>query len=193
MRRTQNSCCPLDFEKSPINQGHSVPLTSDSCPLESRRQTQTSVQFNLSYAYGAVMENDLGKRMSRRTEMSFDTATGRWCAKLGRKEPKSGNTTATSFCCFTEELKIRTAKTPNPTTLGSPHPAKRGRANTWSDEDLAVARVLAEGKSEVSFSVEQLAPLDNRRFRFRPQSTSYTEEPDRERCRKPQWRTCKTE
>ncbi len=31
------------------------------------------------------MASDLGKLKSRRTEMSFDKVTGRWCAKLGRK------------------------------------------------------------------------------------------------------------
>jgi len=121
------------------------------------------------------MENDLGKRMSRRTEMSFDTATGRWCAKLGRKETKSGNTDGHKFR-FTEELKESERRKLRIQQLWDRLIQQRGTGHTWSDEDLAIARALAEGKSEVPFSVEQLAPLDNRRFRFRPQSTSYKEE-----------------
>ena len=50
------------------------------------------------------MANDFGKQKSRRTEMSFDRATERWCAKLGRKKTKSGKVDGHKFR-FTEDLK----------------------------------------------------------------------------------------
>ena len=67
------------------------------------------------------MGSDLGKRKSRRTEMSFDTATGRWCAKLGRKRTKAGKIDGHKLR-FTGDLKeSERRKLRIQQLLGSPH------------------------------------------------------------------------
>jgi hypothetical protein len=50
------------------------------------------------------MASDMGKQKSRRTAMSFDKATGRWCAKLGRKKTKSDKIDGHKFR-FTSDVK----------------------------------------------------------------------------------------
>jgi hypothetical protein len=67
------------------------------------------------------MANDHGKLKNRRTEMSFDKATGRWCTKLGQKRTKSGNTDGHKFR-FTHDVKeSERRKLRLQQLLGSPH------------------------------------------------------------------------
>ena len=105
------------------------------------------------------MASDMGKRKSRRTEMSFDKATGRWCAKLGRKKTKSGNIDGHKFR-FTSDVKESERRKLRIQQIWDRLVEQHGSGYTWSEQDLAVALAMAEGKSEVSFSVEQLAPRD---------------------------------
>ena len=103
------------------------------------------------------MGSELGKRKSRRTEMSLDKATGRWCAKLGRKKTKSGNTDGHKFR-FTEDLKESERRKLRIQQLWDRLVEQRGRATHGMTRTWQVALAMAEGKCEVSFSVEQLAP-----------------------------------
>ena len=103
------------------------------------------------------MASDLGKRKSRRTEMSYDKATGRWCAKLGRKKTKSGKTDGHKFR-FTSDIKESERRKFRIQQMWDRLVEQHGSGYTWSEQNLPVALAMAEGKSEVSYSVEQLAP-----------------------------------
>ena len=121
------------------------------------------------------MGSDLGKRKSRRREMSFDKATGRWCAKLGRKKTKSGKIDGHKFR-FSEDVKESERRKLRIQQLWDRLMERWGRGYAWSENDLAVALAMADGKSEVAFSVEQLAPmtivrLQSLRLRSKPGST----------------------
>ena len=94
------------------------------------RQPPNPVPIRCS-PYGAVMGSDLGKRKSRRTEMSFDKATGRWCAKLGRKKTKSGKTDGHKFR-FTEDLKESERRKLRIQQLWDRLVEQRGPGYTWS-------------------------------------------------------------
>ncbi len=146
--------------------------------LSLRDAGSTETGSNSSPPSGAVMESDLGRWKSRRTEMSFDKATGRWCAKLGRKQTKSGNIDGHKFR-FTSDVKESERRKLRIQQLWDRLVEQHGSGYTWSDRDLAVALAMVEGKSEVSFSVEQLAPRDEVRrqlLRFRSQPRLYAKE-----------------
>jgi hypothetical protein len=99
------------------------------------------------------------KSRSRRTEMSFDKATGRYCAKLGRKKTKSGNTDGHKFR-FTADLKESERRKLRIQDMWDRLVRIHETDYYWDDESLTIAQALAEGKSEVQFSVEQLAPRE---------------------------------
>ena len=124
------------------------------------------------------MANDLGKQKSRRTEMSFDTATGRWCAKLGRKQTKSGKIDGHKFR-FTSDVKESERRKLRIQQLWDRLVEQHGSGYAWSDQDLVVALAMVEGKSEISCSVERVAPkklVPAQLSRFRSQPRLYARE-----------------
>ena len=124
------------------------------------------------------MANDLGKQKSRRTEMSYDKATERWCAKLGRKKTKSGKVDGHKFR-FTGDVKESERRKLRIQQLWDRLVEQHGSGYAWSDQDLVVALAMADGKSEIPFSVEQLAPKELVRVqlpRFRSQPRLYARE-----------------
>lgn len=80
--------------------------------------------------------------------MSFDKATGRWCAKLGRKPTRSGKTDGHKFR-FTSDVKESERRKLRIQQLWDRLVEHRGSGYTWSKQDLDVALAMAEGKSEV--------------------------------------------
>ena len=110
--------------------------------------------------------------------MSFDKATGRWCAKLGRKPTRSGKTDGHKFR-FTSDVKESERRKLRIQQLWDRLVEHRGSGYTWSKQDLDVALAMAEGKSEVWYSVDRLASRELVRTqlpRFRSQPRLYAKE-----------------
>ncbi len=138
----------------------------------------------------------LAKSKSRRTaKMSLDNGTGRYCAKLGRKQLRSGGYDGHKFR-FTPDLKESERRKIRIQELWDRLIIQHGPGRLWTDEDLLVAQRLADGKSKAEFSVEQLAPMSEVRrqlLRFRSRPRLYAMEiarlqeayPDCRRCRRP--------
>ena len=80
--------------------------------------------------------------------MSFDKATARWCAKLGRKKTKSGKIDGHKFR-FTSDLKESERRKLRIQQLWDRLVEQHGQATHGLDQDLPVALAMAEGKSEV--------------------------------------------
>jgi hypothetical protein len=119
------------------------------------------------------------KSRSRRTEMSFDKATGRYAAKLGRKKTKSGKTDGHKFR-FTADLKESERRKLRIQDMWDRLVRNHLESDYyWDDESLGIAQALAEGKSEVRFSVEQLAPrekIQEQPSPYRGRTTLYAKE-----------------
>ncbi len=121
----------------------------------------------------------LAKAKSRRTsQMSLDKASGRYCAKLGRKLLRGGGYDGHKFR-FTPDLKESERSKIRIQQLWDRLVAKHGPGYLWTDEDLLVAQAMAEGRTEIRVSVEHIAPMDAVRRqlpRLRTQARLYATE-----------------
>ena len=176
--RNRNASLSRRFQEKSHNRKVFCPFDFGILSHRRRRLRPIRCRFSVHPTYGAIRANDLGKQKSRRTEMSFDKATGRWCAKLGRKKTKSGKADGHKFR-FTEDLKESERRKLRIQQLWDRLIEKHGSGYEWIEQDLDVALAMAEGKNEVPFSVEQLAPLAVARLqppRLRSQPRLYANE-----------------
>jgi hypothetical protein len=112
-------------------------------------------------------DEQVAKSRSRRTEMSFDRGTGRYCAKLGRKKTKSGKIDGHKFR-FTADPRESERRKLRIQDMWDRLLDRIGPTYLWDEEALTVAQTLAEGKREVSFSEKQLAPMETVRQQPHP-------------------------
>jgi len=99
----------------------------------------------------------LAKRKSRRTKLSKDPRTGRWCAKLGRKQTRGGRSDGHFFRFSTDEKESERRKMKVQEFWD--HLVEHCKATQWNDETLAIAKALADGQTKVPISVDQVADV----------------------------------
>jgi hypothetical protein len=90
----------------------------------------------------------MSKNKSRQTPLRFDQATGRWCAKLGRKMTSGGKTDGHLFR-FSQNQKESERRKQRIQELWDSIVARSGAEATWSIESLPLARAIAEGEPQI--------------------------------------------
>lgn len=104
-------------------------------------------------------EHEMNKDKSRKTSLRWDERTQRFCAKLGRKNTSSGNTDGHLFRFSANERESERRKGRIQDLWDTLVDAEGGE-HLWTPESLKVAKALAEGKSTVEFSIDELAPKE---------------------------------
>lgn len=120
---------------------------------------------------------DDARARSRRTELSRDRATGRWCAKLGKKKTCNGKPDGHKFRFSTDQRESERRKL-RIQDLWDSLIAVHGPGYFWDSEALTVAMALAAGESQVAFAMEEITPWEDIRRRPYPyniQACSYAE------------------
>jgi len=97
------------------------------------------------------------KRKSRRTKLSKDQRTGRYCAKLGRKKTKGGRYDGHHFRFSTDERESERRKMKVQEFWD--HLVENCGAKEWEDQTLDIAKALADGKPQVPIRLDQMAEV----------------------------------
>ena len=89
----------------------------------------------------------MAKNKSRQTPLSLDQQTGRWCAKLGRKMLKSGNSDGHKFR-FTSDERESIRRKQRIQELWDSLVTTRGADAAWDEISLEIAKSIADGNSQ---------------------------------------------
>ena len=96
------------------------------------------------------------KQKSRNTPLSLDKATGRWCAKIGKKRTQSGKQDGHKFR-FSRDKRESERRKRLIQELWDSLIDLHGPKHLWTEEGLTVAKSLAEGEIAVAFTADDLA------------------------------------